>query len=72
MDYNEELRKLADEYAGRGDARLWKLINGDRIRQDKGVYRSDRVGRLGNGATTITELKEKLIQSERQAYLRKM
>ena len=29
MDFNEELRKLANEYAGRGDARLLNLLNHD-------------------------------------------
>ena len=37
MDFNEELRKLANEYAGRGDARLLNLLNHDRIRTSGSV-----------------------------------
>ena len=75
MDFNEELRKLANEYAGRGDARLLNLINGNRIKMDGKSYRSERVGVLrldhADEPQTITELKDRLIQSERQAYLQK-
>lgn len=75
MDYNEELRKLANEYAGQGDARLLNLINGNRIKMDGKSYRTERVGviRLDHAdePQTITELKDRLIQSERQAYLQK-
>lgn len=75
MDFNEELRKLANEYAGRGDARLLNLLNQDRIRADGKSYRIDRVGVLrldhADEPQTITELKDRLIQSERQAYLQK-
>ena len=78
MDFNEELRKLANEYAGRGDARLLNLLNHDRIRADGKSYRIDRVGVLRldhagpiNEPQTIQQLKQALIESERQAYLQK-
>ncbi len=75
MDFNEELRKLANEYAGQGDARLLNLINGNRIKMDGKSYRTERVGVLrldhADEPQTITELKDRLIQSERQAYLQK-
>ena len=75
MDFNEELRKLANEYAGQGDARLLNLINGNRIKMDGKSYRTERVGviRLDHAdePQTITELKDRLIQSERQLILQK-
>lgn len=75
MDFNEELRKLANEYSLKGDARLLNLINGNRIKMDGKSYRSERVGVLrldhADEPQTITELKDRLIQSERQAYLQK-
>lgn len=78
MDFNEELRKLANEYAGRGDARLLNLLNHDRIRADGKTYRTERVGVLRldhagptNEPQTIQALKDRLIQSERQLILQK-
>ncbi len=75
MDFNEELRKLANEYSLKGDARLLNLINGNRIKMDGKSYRTERVGVLrldhADEPQTITELKDRLIQSERQAYLQK-
>jgi hypothetical protein len=76
MDFNEELRKLADEYAGRGDARLLNLLNHDRIKMDGKTYRSERVGAIrlddsGQTNESIQVLKNKLIETERQQYLQK-